>query len=65
MQEITLEKIDLIRDRTGVTYREAHEALQRNDGNVISALIELEDSKQSSWKIACGIREKIQPHEER
>ena len=49
MQEITLEKIDLIRDRTGVTYREAHEALQRNDGNVISALIELEDSKQSSW----------------
>lgn len=49
MQEITLEKIDLIRDRTGVTYREAHEALQRNDGNVISALIELEDGKQSSW----------------
>ena len=49
MQEITLEKIDLIRDRTGVTYREAHEALQRNDGNVISTLIELEDSKQSSW----------------
>ena len=49
MQEITLEKIDLIRDRTGVTYREAHEALQRNDGNVISTLIELEESKESSW----------------
>ena len=46
MEEITLEKVDLIRERTGVTYREAKEALERTGGNVIEALGELEDKKQ-------------------
>ena len=48
--EITLENIDLIRERTGITYREAKEALERNNGNIIDTLIELEDKTKSSTK---------------
>jgi hypothetical protein len=48
--EITLENIDLIRERTGISYREAKEALERNDGNIIDTLIELEDKNKSSTK---------------
>lgn len=49
MEEITLEKIDIIRDRTGISYREAQEALERNQGNIISTLIDLENTKETSW----------------
>ena len=42
--EITLEKIELVRDRTGVTYREAKEALEAADGNVVEAIIAIEES---------------------
>jgi hypothetical protein len=49
MEGITLENIDILRERTGVTYREAKEALERNQGNVIEALIELEAKKETSW----------------
>lgn len=57
MHEITLEKIDLIRERTGVSYREAKEALERNEGNVIDTLIELEGSKtQNSWTEEFSVR---------
>lgn len=46
--DITLENIDLIRERTGVSYREAKEALERNNGNVIDTLIELEEKSKSN-----------------
>jgi len=49
MENITLEKIDIIRDRTGVTYKEAKEALERSHGDVIETLIELEGAKQGNW----------------
>jgi len=49
MEEITLEKIDIIRDRTGISYRKAKEALERNQGNIISTLIDLENTKETSW----------------
>jgi hypothetical protein len=39
-----LEKIDLLRERLGVTYREAKEALQQTEGDVVQALINLEES---------------------
>lgn len=42
--EITLEKIELVRDRTGVTYKEAKEALEKTCGNVVDAIILLEES---------------------
>ena len=33
--EITLEKIELVKDRTGVSYKEAKEALEFAGGNVV------------------------------
>ncbi len=44
---IDLEKIDLIRSRTGVTYREAKKALEEAGGDVVEALIKLEESDRS------------------
>lgn len=41
--EITLEKIELVKDRTGVTYKEAKEALENNDGNVVDAIVSIEE----------------------
>ncbi|PKM90404.1 MAG: ubiquitin [Firmicutes bacterium HGW-Firmicutes-12] len=41
--EITLEKIDLIRKRAAVTYKEAKDALEKNEGDVVEALAYLEE----------------------
>ena len=41
--EITLEKIELVKDRTGVSYREAKDALEKTEGNVVDAIIMIED----------------------
>ena len=51
--EITLEKIELVKDRTGVTYKEAKEALEGADGNVVDAIIAIEETidQKSSKKI--------------
>lgn len=52
--EITLEKIELVKDRTGVTYKEAKDALERADGNVVDAIIDIEEITEenaSSGKI--------------
>jgi hypothetical protein len=45
--EITLEKIELVKDRTGVTYKEAKEALEAADGSVVDAIINIEESVNS------------------
>lgn len=42
--EITLEKIELVKDRTGVTYKEAKEALVAAEGSVVDAIIAIEES---------------------
>lgn len=42
--EITLEKIELVKDRTGSTYAEAKAALEAADGSVVDAIIALEDA---------------------
>ena len=42
MDEMMLEKIDLIRDRMKVSYLEARQALEETDGNVVEALVLLE-----------------------
>lgn len=51
--EITLEKIELVKDRTGVTYKEAKEALEATEGNVVDAIIAIEETidKTSSKKL--------------
>lgn len=46
MEEITLEKIDTVRKRTGLTYGESKIALEMNDGNVVDTLIYLENNKK-------------------
>lgn len=51
--EITLEKIELVKDRTGVTYKEAKEALEAAEGNVVDAIIAIEETidEKSAKKI--------------
>lgn len=46
--EITLEKIELVKDRTGVGYKEAKEALEKAGGSVVDAIILIEDSIDES-----------------
>lgn len=46
--EITLEMIDAVRERTGVSYAEAKEALENNNGSVVDAIVSLE--KKSAGK---------------
>ncbi|MCD2347511.1 DUF4342 domain-containing protein [Clostridium guangxiense] len=48
MEEITLEKIDIIKERTGVTYTEAKEALEASNGNVIDALVYVEKNSKKN-----------------
>ena len=41
--EITLQKIDLIRDRTGLNYAEARELLEEASGDVVEAMVIFEE----------------------
>ena len=50
MNEITLEKIDIIRERTGVNYFEANQALELSGGDVVEALIYLEKNTVSKMQ---------------
>ena len=52
--EITLEKIELVKDRTGVSYKEAKDALERADGSVVDAIIEIEETIDISSKSKLG-----------
>lgn len=42
--EITLEKIELVKDRTGVSYKEAKDALEKAEGSVVDAIIAIEET---------------------
>lgn len=44
--EIELEKLDLVRERAKVSYKEAKEALEKSNGNVVDALIYLEQNQK-------------------
>ena len=48
--EITLEKIELVKDRTGVSYKEAKEALEAADGSVVDAIISIEENIDAKGK---------------
>lgn len=52
--EITLEKIELVKDRTGVSYKEAKEALEAADGSVVDAIISIEEKIDSQGKKSFG-----------
>ena len=44
--DITLESIDAVRERSGASYEEAREALEASGGNVVDALVYLEQKKK-------------------
>lgn len=46
MDKITLEKVDTVIERTFVTYKEAKLALEEADGNILDAIILIEESKK-------------------
>lgn len=59
MVDITLEKIDIIRERTGVSTRKAKEALERAGGDVVEALILLEEEAAAAgatWQERIQVR---------
>lgn len=43
--KVTLEQIDELRNRVNVTYEEAKSTLEKNDGDLIKSIIELESKK--------------------
>lgn len=47
---ITLEQIDELRNRVNVTYEEAKSTLEKNDGDLIKSIIELEKKKGTKDK---------------
>jgi NACalpha-BTF3-like transcription factor len=42
---VTLEQIDELRKRVNVSYEEAKKTLEKNDGDLIKSIIELEKKK--------------------
>lgn len=56
MSDITLEKIDILRERTGVSYTEAKDALEKCDGNIVDSLIYLENTIEEN---KCSIKDDI------
>lgn len=54
--DISLEKVDIIRDRTGVSYKEAKEALEAAGGNVVDALINIEEAGDKRWTETISVK---------
>ncbi len=50
MSDITLEKIDIIRERAGVTYAKAKEVLEINEGNIVDSMIYIESNSEDKEK---------------
>lgn len=45
---VSLEKIDMLMERANISYKEAKEALEQHDGDMVEALIHLEASNKTS-----------------
>ena len=54
--EITLERIELVKDRTGVSYKEAKEALEAAEGSVVDAIINIEETLDEDSKKTFGVK---------
>jgi len=52
--EIILEKIELVKDRTGVGYKEAKDALEKAEGSVVDAIISIEENIDETSKSKMG-----------
>ncbi|MCG8485130.1 MAG: hypothetical protein MJA31_17590 [Clostridia bacterium] len=51
---ISLDKIDIIMERANVSYQEAQEALERNHGDLVDTLIDLEKKDKLKKEITCS-----------
>jgi hypothetical protein len=51
MNDITLEKIDILRERLGVSYSLAKTTLEKTGGNVIEALVFLEEEQTKGYDV--------------
>jgi len=47
--DVDLEKLDLIRERTKVSYAEAKDALDKSNGNVVDAIIYIEKNQKGMF----------------
>lgn len=54
MSEITLEKVDQVKERAFVTYAEAKEALEYTNGDVLEALIYIEKKQKNEYEAKCS-----------
>ena len=45
---VSLEKIDMLMERANISYKEAKEALEKHNGDMVEALIELESSHRTA-----------------
>ncbi|NLG78938.1 MAG: DUF4342 domain-containing protein [Firmicutes bacterium] len=45
--QIDLEKVDIIRERAGLSYRDAVEYLERAEGDVVKALVFIEEDRRA------------------
>lgn len=52
--EITLEQVDKVKERTGVSYAEAKEALEKTNGNVLDAIILIEERVKTNFDSGIG-----------
>ena len=52
--EINLEKIELVKDRTGCTYSEAKEAVEKAEGSVVDAIIQVEETMNKDYDSVNG-----------
>lgn len=61
--EITLEKIDSLRERANVSYAEAKEALENSGGNMIDAIIALESDNKTVYDRVKKEKARAREHE--
>ena len=55
--EITLEQVDKVKERTGVSYAEAKKALESTEGNVLEAIILIEKEAKEKFENGIGADE--------
>jgi hypothetical protein len=49
--ELNLDKVDILRERAGLSYRDAVEYLERAKGDVVKALVFIEEDKQNQKEV--------------
>ncbi len=62
---VSLEKIDMLMERANISYKEAKEALEQFDGDMVEALIYLEDAQKTGPKPSRANRDQRQYRHQR